>query len=207
MKKQTRMSFPFAALLLCLLAAGLSGCQAREQPAPSQSSVSSSGDAAAVDTTQPSDSGDADGDGLYIFLGGDDYTRYPAQADSTPEELVAGIEELTGWKLTLADEITDGKGGMTVSFAKDACLFVGPPEEQKEEFHVYDASQLTFAVLDSVQKTLQCWASPTNPDSVDIYFCMEGDVPLELDSLGVTLPMDQPYSHEGLQTLLSGESQ
>jgi hypothetical protein len=131
---------------------------------------------------------------------------YPLEEECTPEELLAGIEELTGWKLSLADEITSGKGGMTVSFAKDSCLFVGPPEEQKEEFYVHDAYQLSFAVLDSVQKTLQCWASPINPDSVDIYFCMEGDIPLELESLGITLPMDQPYSHDALKALLEQES-
>jgi hypothetical protein len=202
MKKGQGISFVFTALLVCLLAAALSGCQTEEQQTPSPSASASVSDAVTADTPQPSDSGDGEDGGLYLFLGGDDYTCYPAQADSTPEELVAELEELTGWNLSLADEITSGRGGMTVSFAKDSCLFVGPPEEQKDEFRVYDGVQFTFAVLDSVQKTLQCWASPTNPDSVDVYFCMEGDVPLELESLGITLPMDQPYSHDSLQALL-----
>jgi hypothetical protein len=153
------------------------------------------------DTTQVSDS-NTDESGLYIYLGGDDYTFYPYDETDTPEQLLNGIEQLTGWKLSLADEITTGKGGITVSFAKDSCLFVGPPEEQKDEFHLADSYQLTFAVLDSVQKTLQCWANPTNPDSVDIYFCEEGDLPLEPEGLGVTLPIDKPYSHDSLEALL-----
>lgn len=154
------------------------------------------------DTAQASDTDNTDESGLYIFLGENDYTFYPYEEVDTPEQLLTGIEELTGWKLSLADEITTGKGGITVSFAKDSCLFVGPPEEQKDEFHLYDNYQLSFAVLDSVQKTLQCWANPTNPDSVDIYFCAEGDVPLELSGLGVVLPIDEPYSHDNLEALL-----
>jgi hypothetical protein len=158
---------------------------------------------AIVEIPQPTQAVEAASSGsLYIFLGGEDCTVYPYDGDSTPDALVAAIAELTGWNLSLADSITDGKGGMTVSFALDACLFTGPPESQQEEFYVADAYQLTFAVLDSVQKTLQAWASPVNPDSVDIYFCQAGDQPLTLETLGVTWPMDTPYSHAALQTLL-----
>jgi hypothetical protein len=216
MKNHQKMKLFSPALALCLCAALLSGCQTKQSSAPAQSSSASTSAPAAPDVSQTTDSSAAtdssattdssaatDG-GLYIFLGGEDYTCYPASADASPDELVAEIASLTGWELTLADEITTGKGGMTVSFAKTSCLFVGPPEEQNADFFVYDAAQLTFSVLDSVQKTLQAWASPTNPDSVDIYFCMEGDVPLELDTLGVTLPMDEPYSHDALEALLAG---
>jgi hypothetical protein len=226
--KKTKITVRFRmALTVCLTMAVLAGCQAKEPSGSSQTTLPSESTSASTSTdtstsTAPSSGGDTstgadsstEGDsfaeggytdegGLYLFLGGEDYTCYPAQADSTPEDLVAGIEDLTGWNLSLADEITTGKGGITVSFATDSCLFVGPPEEQKEEFFVYDNAQLTFAVLDSVQKTLQCWASPVNPDSVDIYFCMAGDVPLELDNLGITWPMEQPYSHQGLEELLA----
>ena len=139
---------------------------------------------------------------LYISMGGEDTTIYPYEGEPTPAGLLSGIEMLTGWKLSLSDEITDGKGGITVMFAADACLFTGPPEEQKEEFHVYDATQFTLAVLDSVQKTLQNWANPTNPDSVDIYFGMETDKPLTLENLEVTWPLESPYSHDGMAALI-----
>ena len=65
---------------------------------------------------------------------------------------------LTGWSLDLAEPIFSGKGGITVSFADTSALFVGPPEEQREEFRVYDALQLDQTILDSLKKTLQCWA-------------------------------------------------
>lgn len=141
---------------------------------------------------------------LYIGSEAAGFSEYPVacQEYATPEMLLQGISDLTGWNLSLADEITTGKGGMTVVFSAEACLFTGPPMEQKEEFHVYDSVEFTFMVLDSIQKTLQNWASPTNPDVVDIYYAMEGDVSLELTSLGVTWPLDKPYSHSELEALL-----
>ena len=120
----------------------------------------------------------------------------------TPNMLIQGIADLTGWDLSLADEITSGKGGITVVFGPDACLFTGPPEVQKDEFHVYDVLGLTFMALDSIQKTLQNWANPVTPESVDIYFAASGDVPMELTELGVTWPLELPYSHGELEALL-----
>jgi hypothetical protein len=216
--KRCKTIFMGLLALACLLAV-VSGCQTQTRetvetaevvkiPNPAETVETVVEDTQPIETavtenTQPTETvEDTQSGSLYIFLGGEDYTIYPYQGDSTPDALVAGIAELTGWNLSLADEITDGKGGMTVSFAAEACLFTGPPESQQEEFYVADAYQLTFAVLDSVQKTLQAWASPVNPDSVDIYFCQTGDQPLTLETLGVTWPMDTPYSHDGLQALL-----
>lgn len=145
------------------------------------------------------------GTNLYISTGNQNYQNFSfTGSEVTPDTLVQGIADLTGWNLELADTITSGKGGMTVSFSGSSAIFSGPPEVQKDEFHVYDAESMVFAVLDSIQMTLQNYASPVNPSSVDIYFCMEGDVPITLDNLGVTLPMDQPYSHESLAALFAG---
>lgn len=144
-------------------------------------------------------------DFLHITLDGHSYESYPYYGESTPEGLLKGIEELTGWNLSLADEITTGKGGISVTFAEDACLFTGPPEDQKEEFHVYDATQLVLSVLGSVQATLQNWASPAEPDSVDVYYAMGADIkPLTIENLGVTWPIDEPYSSDGMEELIDG---
>lgn len=142
---------------------------------------------------------------LYIGSEAAGFSEYPMayQDYATPEMLLQGIPDLTSWNLSLADEITSGKCGMTVVFSAEACLFTGPPMEQKEEFHVYDSVEFTFMVLDSIQKTLQNWSSPMNPDVVDIYYAMEGDVNMELTSLGVTWPLYMPYSHSELEALLS----
>ena len=72
---------------------------------------------------------------------------------------------------------------MTVSFSKECALFTGPPQQQKEEFHMYDAEQLDRTILDSIQKTLQnntIDSSLGDPSNLDIYYCMEGDKALEL---------------------------
>ena len=127
------------------------------------------------------------------------WKEYECEASDnlTPEFLISTIASLTGWNLDLADQVTVGKGGMTVSFAKTSSLFVGPPEEQSEEFFVYDAEQLAATILDSIQYTLQhnfVDAELGDPSSLDIYYCMEGDQPLELTNIGKIIPMDQPYS-------------
>ena len=33
-----------------------------------------------------------------------------------------------------------------------------------------------------------------DPDSLDIYYSMEGDQPLTLENINVTIPMDVPYT-------------
>ena len=113
-----------------------------------------------------------------------------------PEGVVAQMAELTGWNLDLAGEITTGKGGITVSFGEDCALFSGPPQEQKEEFHVYDSYQLDQTILDSVKKTLQNWAvvpGMGNPDSVDVYYCGPDGKDLVLINSGWTISSTQPY--------------
>lgn len=141
---------------------------------------------------------------LYISTGSGSARTYPFEGTGavTADGLVKGIAELTGWNLTLSDEITEGKGGMTVSFSKEASIFTGPPARQENKFHVSDQQNMLFAALDSIQKTLQNYASPTNPESVDIYFCMEGDVPITIASMGITIPMDKPYTHKHLAGIL-----
>lgn len=158
----------------------------------SQPGSQSSGD---ISSAQPEELQTAT---LYIGMDGQ-FKEYPLEAaeEITPEALVAGISELTGWNLDLAGEITDGKGGMTVMFAETSALFVGPPDPQKDEFRVFDAGQLDQTILDSVQKTLQNWAvvpGVGDPDRVDIYFCGPDGGDLVLEDIGVTIPHTEPYT-------------
>lgn len=115
-----------------------------------------------------------------------------------PEGVIAQMAELTGWNLDLAGEITTGKGGITVPFGETCALFSGPPEVQKDEFHVYDSYQLDQTILDSVKKTLQNWAvvpGMGDPDSVDIYYCGPDGKDLVLINSGWTISSTQPYEH------------
>lgn len=134
---------------------------------------------------------------LYIGTRDRGFDQYPItyEGEITPEVLIAEIGNLTGWDMTLAEEVTVGKGGMSVCFAASSALFVGPPDPQKEEFFVFDAEQLSQTILDSVQKTLQMAfvGEGGDPDTLNIYYYMEGDKPLELPAIGKTWTIDQPY--------------
>lgn len=136
-----------------------------------------------------------------LYIGRDnDFKEYALkyEGELKPETLIQGISNLTRWDLSLSDEVTTGKGGMTVSFAKTSALFVGPPENQKDEFFMYDAETLIPTILDSVKETLQenfvDTSAGGDPDSLNIYYCMEGDQPLTFDNINVTIPMDAPYT-------------
>ena len=134
---------------------------------------------------------------LYIGMDGQ-FKEYSAtySGELTPLFLVSQISQLTGWNLDLADEITSGKGGMTVSFAETSALVVGPLDPQTPDFFVYDNNQLIRTILDSVQHTLQYnFVDPEkgDPSSLDIYFNLDGEAIVIPDS-GETIDPYEPYS-------------
>lgn len=136
---------------------------------------------------------------LYIGTRTAGFQEYPlsvlGEGTVIPDHLIGMIAGLTGWDLTLAEPVTDGKGGMSVCLAGSSSLFQGPPDLQKDEFHMYSAEQLAQTILDSIQKTLQenFVVPPGDPDDLDVYFYMEGEKPLELPDLGLSWPLAQPY--------------
>ena len=135
---------------------------------------------------------------LYIGTEGN-FKEYTVEIDSlSPENLVKAMSELTTWNLDLAGDITTGKGGMSVCLSNDSALFMGPPDPQKEEFHMFDAESLCHTILDSIKKTLQenFVYEGGDPDSIDIYFYMEGEKPLTLENLGMSWSLEEPYSWE-----------
>ena len=149
---------------------------------------------------------------LYVGTADDTFASYPAAATALDpaadsagvvKHLLSELSKLTGWNLD-ASEIYVGKGGVTISWADTCALYTGPAEPQKDEFHMYDVNQLTYTLLDSVKRTIQCAFSPANPDSLDVWFTAADGSALKLDNLGVTLPIDQPYSHSLLDSLLMG---
>ena len=202
------------ALALCVT---LMGC---DQPAPPQSGGPSQEPSAAVST--PPTEGPAEslppteepaeptapavGQVAMVYIGtkAGGFTDYPMIYDGelTAEKLIQGIADLTGWDLTLAEEVTSGKGGMSVCLSSESALFNGPPDPQKNEFHMYDVGQLAETILDSIQKTLQegLALEGGNPDTLDIWYFMEGEQSLELPALGLSWPVDQPYQWTGAQS-------
>lgn len=195
------------ALTLCV---ALAGCN---QPAPPQSGEPVQEPSGTVSTppveepTEPAPPADepttptpAEGEQtatLYIGTKAEGFTEYPMtyEGELTAEKLIQGIADLTGWNLTLAEPVISGKGGMSVCLSNESALFTGPPDPQKEEFHMYDVGQLAETILDSIQKTLQegFTLEGGDPDALDIWYYMEGEQPLELPALGLSWPIDQPY--------------
>ena len=136
-----------------------------------------------------------------LYIGsGESFSEYPFTAEKTPDNLIHAISDLTGWDLSLADSVTDGKGGMTVCFTKDCSIFTGPPAQQHQDFFAYDNITLTQMILDSITKTLQENYVDRDlggdPSTLNIYFCVMEDgnlTSITLPDGGITIPMDQPY--------------
>ena len=188
-------------LLLCafVTAALLAGCGS--QPAPEQSQTPTppvSTDTLAPSTPKPAEPPvQGQTDTLYVGTKAGGFAEYPLEYEGelTPEILIQGIADLTGWDLPLAEEVTSGKGGMSVSLANTSSLFSGPPEPQRDEFHMFSAEQLAETILDSIQKTLQegFTGEGGDPDALDIWYYAEDNQPLELPDIGRSWPIDQPY--------------
>ena len=123
-----------------------------------------------------------------------EFKEYPLEAKEEVNyyTLVAGIAELTGWNLDLESAV-EGNGKIVISFADTCSLFVGPPEEQKEEFRVLDAGQLDQTILDSIQKTIQEWVG-TEDGQAEVYFTAADGGDLVLSGIGVTISADEPYT-------------
>ena len=141
---------------------------------------------------------------VYIGTKANGFTDYPMtyEGELTAEKLIQGIADLTGWDLTLAEDVISGKGGMSVCLSSESSLFTGPPDPQREEFQMYDVGQLAETILDSIQKTLQegFTLEGGDPDALDIWYYIEGDQPLELPILGLSWPIDQPYQWAGAES-------
>lgn len=184
-------------LLITILCATMTGCSSLT--VPSQNIPSPNPDSGIV----PGELVMEQTATLYIGTKATGFGEYPMtyEGELTPELFIQSIADLTGWNLTLAEPVTTGKGGMSVCLSNESSLFVGPPDPQKDEFHVYDALQLAETILDSIQKTLQMGFTGEggDPDALDIYYYMEEEQPLELPELGLSWPIDQPYQWNPLQ--------
>ena len=186
--------------LLALLCLGLTGCKSAET-APSSTPAETPAPApaeSAAGTESPAPTPEGENTALlYVGTRAAGFAEYELRYDGdlTPEMLIQGIADLTGWDLTLAGEVTTGKGGMSVCLADSSTLYQGPPEEQRDEFHMYSADQLAETVLDSIQKTLQegFTGEGGDPDNLDIWYYMENGEGLTLSNIGRSWPLDQPY--------------
>lgn len=163
--------------------------QASQEPSSAQSTAAASPESSSSEAEVKTAT-------LYVGMSGE-FKEYPVEYDGelTPVFLISQLSELTGWNLDLSDEVTSGKGGMTVSFAETSALVVGPPDPQTPDFFVYDSRQLVLTILDSVQHTLQYnFVDPElgDPSTLDIYFTLDGEA-IVIPDTGETIDPYAPY--------------
>ena len=116
-------------------------------------------------------------------------------APAQPDEVIAAIGELTGWDCTLAGPVEQGDGFVKVRFAQQSALFAGPPEPQKDEFHMYDAEQMCRTFLDSVARTLQANFAGKDGQPLEVYYLPEsGSGDLILENIGLAISPKTPYA-------------
>lgn len=194
-------------LILCMALAGCHQPAASQGGEPSQEPSGAVSDSPAEEPIEPAPPADESTDPtpaqdeqtatLYIGTKARGFIEYPMtfEGELTPELLVQGIADLTGWNLTLAEPVISGKGGMSVCLSNESALFTGPPDPQKEEFFMFGLEDLAETLLDSIQKTLQegFTLEGGDPDALDIWYFMEGEQPLALPGLDKFWPIDQPY--------------
>ena len=191
--------------LLSLLCLGMVGCRAAPEPSALPEPTPAS---AETETPAPERENVAT---LYVGTRASGFQEYELRYDGdlTAELLIQGIADLTGWDLTLGAEVTSGKGGMSVCLADSSALYQGPPEVQKDEFHMYSADQLAETILDSIQKTLQKGFTGElgDPDNLDVWYYMENGEGLTLPNIGLSWSLDQPYQWAGAKPIGETEAQ
>ena len=112
------------------------------------------------------------------------------------EDIANALTELTGISFTL-NSVTPG-GGMSallVDFSDDSALVTGPPEEQKEDFFMYDRDSLVLFMLDSLYFSIVGNLPIFGDDEHAVYFTLNGEA-ISLEGFGA-LP-DEPYRGSGL---------
>lgn len=194
-----------SALLACMLAFSMTGCGGETEES---SAVETEETTETAETGEEATSEEAETEQVttketaaIIYIGTDgNMKEYECQASKnmTPEVMISTMATMTGWNLDLAQDVTAEENKMTVCFANTSSIFAGVPEEQEEEFAVSDKGQLVATILDSIQYTLQQnfvdVEAGEEPSSLNIYYCMEGEQPLDLSDINKTVPVDQPYT-------------
>lgn len=100
-------------------------------------------------------------------------------------QILESIGDILGYRL-IANDITDGKGGMTVDFNASSAPFNTYDSYIGNEQYTVSDDNLAFTIFDSIEKTLQ------------EYFGQNLDVWFSLDSGSITIddihiPITEPY--------------
>ena len=198
MKKHLLHAAALAAALALALAACSAAPSSSGKSAPAgQSAAQSVSASGAAPQSQSAASGSEEAEVLLYIGMGNSYAQYTASvpAPAQPDGVIAAIGGLTGWDCTLAGPVEQGDGFVKVRFAQQSALFAGPPEPQKDEFHMYDAEQMCLTFLDSVARTLQANFAGKDGQPLEVYYLPEsGSGDLILENIGLAISPKTPYA-------------
>jgi len=119
-------------------------------------------------------------------------------------ELAMGLSELTGLGFTLSD-VTEGKGGMVVTWSPEGSLFGLGEREQNEEFLFFDYDSMAWFMLDSLSETIR--KNIPAMREKDIFYAMESGEALVLENLSppMDFTLDTPYMGSAFYFAHQGE--
>ena len=186
-----------AAALAAALALSLAACSAAPSSTGESAPAGQSAAQSAAPQSQSAASGSEEAEVLLYIGMRNSYAQYAASvpAPTQPDGVIAAIGGLTGWDCTLACPVEQGDGFVKVRFAQQSALFAGPPEPQKDEFHMYDAEQMCRTFLDSVARTLQANFAGKDGQPLEVYYLPEsGSGDLILENIGLAISPKTPYA-------------
>lgn len=117
-----------------------------------------------------------------------------ADTDVTPEVLLEALAKETGWNLSVAVPVTlDADGNAVVALAEDGSIYGNPPDNQKDDYHVYDVDDWIYTVLNSIDATFKTngvagvrFTAPDGGDlcltNGDIHFALKNDFVWDYDA-------------------------
>ena len=99
-------------------------------------------------------------------------------------QILEAIGDILGYRL-IANDITDGKGGMTIDFNPNSAPFnTNDSYIGNEQYTTND--DLAFTIFDSIEKTLQEYFG----QNLDVWFSLDsGSITIN----DVTIPITEPY--------------
>lgn len=134
--------------LSALLTVTLTACAGQPQPSPAPSQ-----DTSIAASSEPTATAQGT---LYIGLPGGQ-KEVPYSGENTPDALIAALATETGWDLTLAKPVAEGNwpNTLVVSLAKESGIYGAPPEQQKDDYHVFEVQDWVYSALNSISETLR----------------------------------------------------
>lgn len=126
-----------------------------------------------------------------IYIGTEDnFEEFTVNIDKSgsatyqASQILEAIGDILGYRL-IANDITDGKGGMTIDFNSNSAPFnTNDSYIGNEQYTTND--DLAFTIFDSIEKTLQEYFG----QNLDVWFSLDsGSITIN----DVTIPITEPY--------------